>query len=147
MSLSLPIGQNGASGFPSQTGSFENSGQILAGSATASNTVAAQTIITIPAGRTWNGSLAMGASNTATAGTIATATINPAGTGVVPAAAVNLLKVHCSTVGTVASNASANNAIGDITVTAPPGNSVTLTLTNSTATTFASDATASGVLI
>lgn len=147
MSLSLPVGQNGASGFASQTGSFENSGQILAGSATAANTAAAQTILTVPAGRTWNGSLTLTLANQAAAGSLVTASINGAGTGVVPAAAVNLLSVIAGTVGTIGGDGTNSNTTGDITVTAPVGNAVTLTVTNSTATTCTSMANANGTLI
>src|SRR5579863_7431590 len=147
MSLSVGVAQSGDSAHQNQAGGYESPSQILSGSATAANTAAAQTILTVPAGRTWSGSITIAATNTASSGTTATAQINTAGTGAIPANAVNLLKVHCSTVGTVVGLASQNNQVGDVTVAAPIGNAVTLTLTNSTATTFTSDASAVGVLI
>lgn len=143
MGLSVPVTEWGTS----QLGEYTSPNQILDGSATAANTVAAQTLITVPAGRTWMGAIALSATNTTAGGSTATATINTAGAGVIPAAAVNLLRVHCSTVGTVAGLASQNNEVPDVTIVAPAGNAVTLTLTNSTGTTFTSDATAVGILL
>jgi hypothetical protein len=136
-SLSLDIG----SGTPLNIASY-----ILSNAVTATNTTTPQTLLTIPAGRTWVGSIALAATNSAASGATAIASISTAGTGVTPAAGA-LLKVHCSTVGTTAGLASQNNEIGPVTVVAPTGNSVTLTLTNSTATTFTSDATAVGALL
>jgi hypothetical protein len=142
VSISVNVTPFGAA----QSGEYTNPGQILANAVSATNTAAAQTLLTVPAGRTWLGSLALAATNTAAAGATGISTIATAGTGVVPAAGP-LLKVHCSTVGTTAGLASQNNAISDVLVVAPAGNAVTLTLTNSTATTYTSDATAVGVLI
>lgn len=142
MSVSVNVTANG----PNQRGEYTDSGQISVGAVSATNTAAAQTLLTIPAGRTWVGSIALAGTNSAAAGATAIATIATAGTNVIPAAGP-LLKVHCSTVGTTAGLASQNNAISDVVVVAPAANSVTLTLTNSTATTFASDATAVGVLL
>lgn len=142
MSVSVNVTANGLN----NRGEYTDPGQILVGAATATNVGTAQTLLTIPAGRTWVGSLAISGTNTAAAGATAIATIATAGSGVIPAAGA-LLKVHCSTVGTTAGLAAANNNISDVVVVAPAANSVTLTLTNSTATTFTSDATAVGVLL
>jgi hypothetical protein len=146
MGVSVPVGNQGGT----QDGVLSSiPNQVVTGAATATNTTSPQTIITVPAGRTWVGSITLGATNSATAASNATAKVNTSGTGAIPAAAVNLLTVHCSLVGTTpAGLASQNNATpGDVVVQAPVGNSVTLTLTNSTATTFVSDATAVGVLV
>lgn len=118
---------------------------VLCGSGAATNTVAAQTLITVPAGRTWYGTVS--ASIGATAGTaLVSANINTAGTGVTPAAAVNLLTVTSDPV-TAAGDTVNQNLSGPFYVIAPVGNSVSLTLTNSSATTNASTATALGILL
>lgn len=75
------------------------------------------TIITIPAGRTWKGS--MWISND-TAGT--TAQIQTAGVGVIPAAGTALLVANNPGTAVDASN----NSVDDVYVSAPAGNSVTL---------------------
>lgn len=143
----MGLGVNVTPNSTNQRGEYTDPGQILDNSATAANTAAAQTLLTIPAGRTWMGSIALAATNSTAGGSTATASIATAGTNVVPAAATVLLRVHCSTVGTVAGLASQNNEIADVLVSAPAANGVTLTLTNSTATTFTSDATAVGILL
>jgi len=120
---------------------------ILAGSATAANTASAQTILTVPAGRIWQGDLSISLTNQATSGSLVSASINTAGTGAIPAPAVNLLTVQAGSVGTVTSDTSNSTTISDVYVAAPAGNAVTLTLTNSTATTCTSAANANGVLL
>lgn len=120
---------------------------ILSGSATAANTAAAQTLLTVPAGRTWEGTITVSLTNQATTGSLVNAQIKTAGTNVTPAAGSVLLTVQAGTVGTVTSDASNFGATGDIYVQAPAGNAVTLTLTNSTATTCTSNASANGVLL
>jgi len=147
MSLSLGVGQCGDDAHQQQTGGYSGPAQILSGSATAANNGSPQTIITIPAGRTWNGSLAISMTNQATTGTSVSANINAAGAGVVPASTVHLLSVIAGTVGAVAGDATNSNSTGDVTVSAPAANAVTLTLTNTTATTCMSMANANGVLI
>ena len=118
---------------------------VLCGSAAATNSAAAQTIITVPAGRTWYGTVS--AFIAATAGTaLVSATINTAGTNVTPAAAVNLLTVTSDPV-TAAGQTAAGLTTGPFYVIAPVGNSVTLTLTNSSATTNQSTASALGILL
>lgn len=132
----------------SQVGEFTNPGQILSGSNTATNSTTPVTLITIPAGRTWIGALTIGATNSAAAGTTATAKITTSSASTIPSNSVNLLTVHCSTVGTTAGLASQNNATpGDVIINNPTGSSITVQLTNSTATTFTSDATAIGILL
>lgn len=143
MSLSVNVVANGAS----QSGEYNNTGQILCGSATAANTAAAQTILTVPPGRTWQGRLSLTMTNQAATGTLVTANINTAGTNPIPAAAINLLTVQAGTAGTVAGDTTNNGYMDDVLVAAPAANSVTLTLTNSTATTCTSSANAVGVLL
>lgn len=120
---------------------------ILSGSADAVNTAAAQPIITIPAGRTWYGTVTCSMANLAATGTSVSAAVATAGTGVTPAVGTVLLKVICNTVGTVAGEAANENVSGPLYVVAPSGNAVTLTLTNSTATTCTSTAQANGQLL
>jgi len=118
---------------------------VLCGSGAATNSTAVQTLITVPAGRTWYGTV--NASIAATAGTaLVSATINTAGTNVTPAAAVNLLTVTSDPVTAAGQTANAMTS-GPFYVIAPAGNSVTLTLTNSSATTNASTASALGILL
>lgn len=121
--------------------------QILDGSATAANTASAQTILTVPAGRTWKGNLNLVMTNQAATGTLVSAAINTAGTNPTPAAAVNILSVQAGTGGTVAGDVTNTAYIDEVMVVAPAANSVTLTLTNSTATTCTSTANAVGVLL
>lgn len=118
---------------------------VLCGSGAATNSVAAQTLITVPAGRTWYGTVS--ASIGATAGTaLVSANINTAGTNVTPAAAVNILTVTSDPV-TAAGDTVNQNTSGPFYVIAPAGNTVTLTLTNTSATTNASTASALGILL
>lgn len=118
---------------------------VLCGSGAATNSTTPQTLITVPAGRTWYGTVS--ASIAATAGTaVVSANINTAGTGVTPAAAVNLLTVTSDPV-TAAGDTVNQNTTGPFYVIAPVGNSVTVTLTNTSATTNASTASALGILL
>lgn len=122
-----------------------DSSNILAGLATANS----GTIITIPAGRTWIGSVTVSASvlvAVAGAAVSASARVSTAGTGVIPAAG-DYVRVD---IGSPTSGAALNgtNGVGSTTaplvVAAPAGNSVTLVL-NVTNTTTQS-ASASGIL-
>lgn len=143
MSVSVGVAANALA----NRGEYTDSGQILAGAATASNTVSAQTVITIPAGRTWVGSIVCGASNTTANTSIDTAQVKTAGATVTPAAGTALLTVHDSILGTTAVGpASQNNSINDVIIAAG-SSAATVTLTNSTATTFTSDCSAVGVLL
>lgn len=115
-------------------------------------TVDAATIITIPAGRTWKGSVSLsGALGTApaVAGATATPTVSIAGVGAVPAAgAIVGLALRTGggvATGTVGTNAEAATTIPEVTVIAPAGNAVTLTLQLGGAT--AASASAIGVLV
>lgn len=128
---------------------FVSAGNVLSGSATAANTVTTQVIITVPAGRTWYGTLNLSLSNTAAAGGAVTANINTAGTSPTPLAAVNLLTAQNTTVGAAVAGevVVAVNTGSPIYIIAPGGNSITVNLTNSSATTNTSFATANGILL
>lgn len=117
----------------------EAANRILAGSSTTAGS--AQTLITIPAGRVWKGSVS------ATIGAAAittqyTAIFNTAGTGVTPAAAVNLFAVSTSELTAASGESNVNGTSGEIHIAAPLANSVTLTVT---ATSGAAEFSASAV--
>lgn len=99
---------------------------ILTGSAVAGpNSTTAVTIITIPAGRTWYGNVAVECVNTANAGTGRTrAMIQVNGTSVTPAAGTNLCVAVTHPGGNTAPSADA--AAPFTYVVAPGGNSVTI---------------------
>jgi hypothetical protein len=122
------------------------SANILAGVATAN----AAMIITIPAGRTWVGTVSLSASvvvASAGAAVTASARVSTAGTGVVPAAG-DYLRLDLNAPASAAAAAGTKDS-GQIstpmTVVAPAGNAVTLVL-NVTNTTVQS-ASANGALI
>lgn len=109
---------------------------ILTGRATANG----GTVITVPAGRIWRGTVALSAAlatAAATAGATATPTVSTAGAGVTPAAGA-VLGLALATgggvaTGTVGTNAQ-NSVAAPLTVIAPAGNAVTLTLQTGGAT-------------
>lgn len=115
---------------------------ILAGTAVATNTVTAQTIITIPAGRTWRGQVVVSIASTAAA--IVGATVDTNGTNAVPAAGTIVARVN---IGGLTSGGFSTAASFDVTAQAPVGNSITLRLVNTSATANTSSATANGVLL
>lgn len=119
---------------------------ILANSVTVANSLTQTTIITIPAGRLWVGDITgwVYASGTAAA-TTANALIRTLGTGVAPAAGtvVGYMLTHLA--GTAGHPAT--YVFNNVRVKAPPGNSVTLTVTNSLATLLVSSVSANGVLL
>lgn len=146
MSLSVNVG-NQQSGVQMDGVLVSPQNQILSNGVTATNTTTPQTIITIPAGKVWTGTISLGCTNSAAAGASGTAAISVSGGGTsVPSQGTNLLKVHCSTVGTTAGLASQNNGVPEVTVAALSG-TVTLVVTNSTGTTFTSDASAVGMTL
>lgn len=120
---------------------------VLVGRATAD----AATIITVPAGRVWRGTVALSAAMgtaAAVAGVTATPTVSVAGTGVTPAAGV-VLGLALRTGGGAATGTVGTNSQGSVslplTVIAPSGNEVTVTLQTGGAT--VASATASGELL
>lgn len=115
---------------------------IVSGGVQVDNSVTATTIITIPAGRTWVGSVSVCASNADTTQSLASTKVVTAGTGVVPA------------VDTIIANAISRRDSAatvmthyPVYVTAPGGNAVTLQLVNSRATTYSGTASANGRLL
>ena len=128
---------------------------VLAGFQSFTSTTAATTVVTIPAGRTWVGtvgvSCAVGiAAASATAGQ-ARAVVTTAGTGVTPAAGTILAaeaKVGAnSATGTVGGSGS-QSASAAFTVIAPAGNSVTIQVASTNAgTASVVDCYATGALV
>lgn len=113
---------------------------VLAGSATVLNAVTETTVITIPAGRTWVGTVNVDTAWTGTASTaLKFAHIRTLGTNVTPAAGTVLLRVNTTTAG--------NNQSGQLTVVAPVGNAVTVTVTAGAAVTQNTTGSAAGVLL
>lgn len=119
-----------------------DSANILAGTAVAANTVAAQTIITVPAGRTWCGEVVV--SIASTAAVLVAATVDTNGTGVIPAAGTIVGRVNIA--GLTSGGFQAQQGF-KVEVVAPAGNTVTLRLVNTSATANTSSATAFGKLI
>lgn len=125
---------------------------ILNGFLTFAATTAATTLITVPAGRTWTGTVAVScaASTTAaaTAAGQARAVVSVAGVGVTPAAGT-VLAVEAKAAANAATGTSgdsaANSLSAPLVVVAPAGNAVTVQVAT-TVTTGTVDAAASGSL-
>lgn len=115
---------------------------VLSGGVQVDNSVTSTAFLTVPAGRTWVGSVAVCGSNADTTQTLATSRVVTAGTGVTPAAGTIIASVISRR-----DVASPTMALDKVYVVAPAGNSVTLELVNSRATTYSGTASASGVLL
>lgn len=113
---------------------------IVGGSATTNGA----TIITVPAGRTWRGSVSVSASNGSAAAF--SASVVTSGTGVSPTAGTALIGACGSFIGLplTAASAAPGNAVSDVYVSAPVGNSVSLVLNTTASNTIA---TANGTLL
>jgi hypothetical protein len=103
---------------------------------------AAGTLLTVPAGRTWVGTIqANGTVTTATGGAQAAATVSvaTAGAGVIPAAGtyVQLSLVAPASAASSSGTAAAGEVDIQLQVVAPSANAVTLTVANSGMTAFA----------
>lgn len=121
---------------------------ILSGSVTVSNTVTETTIITIPAGRTWFGSITVwNHQATTAAATYVDSKVRTLGTNAVPSSGTVIGLASSKFTGGAGSVANPPYLFPNIYVKAPVGNSVTITLTNSTATAMNSSATANGILL
>lgn len=120
---------------------------ILSGNATVSNSAAASTIITIPAGRTWYGNIDLETCNTGAANAGFTyASVIVTGTNATPASGTVILKAITHPGGNTAPSADAQT-VGTYVV-APVGNSVTVQIQLDTAaTTFGGSASCNGYLI
>lgn len=119
-----------------------NSADILANTVTATNSTTPVTLITIPAGRTWKGEVAVSIASTAAA--IVAVTVDVNGTNAVPASGTVVARVN---IGGLTSGGFQDNQKFCVAVAAPTGNSVTLRLVNTSATANTSSATANGFLI
>lgn len=118
---------------------------VLSGSANVANSVTVTTVITVPAGRTWKGCVsASGAFTSITATATAHGIlVKTAGTNPVPAAGT----VVCSLTSAGAQGAAGSIVMSDVVVKAPVGNSVTIQMTNASATTWTGSVTCTGVLL
>ena len=104
------------------------------------STTGATTLLTVPAGRTWAGTVtivaAVAKDAAATTTAQARAVIATAGTGVVPAAGTILAceaKAGANAVGGVTGSQGGNSIAARVVVRAPVGNAVTLTLVSTVA--------------
>lgn len=135
------------------TGTFTTKGygpataDILSGSITLSNSTTATTIITIPANRTWVGSIGLEAANTGGANAaFEFAWVMVTGTNATPATGTKLVQVISHKAGTTSVNFDAYTSL--TYVTAPVGNSVTLQVQmDNSAATFGVVAFCNGVLL
>jgi hypothetical protein len=107
------------------------------------STTTAQTVITIPAGRTWKGTVGLSIAQSAAAST--NASIQTAGANVVPAAGT-IVVAAVDTEVTAAGFSSDAAVSSDVYVQAPAANAVTLVTNWATAPTSAS-AWANGILL
>lgn len=119
-----------------------DSANIVAGTGVATNTTSASTVLTIPAGRQFVGEVVVSIASTAAA--IVAATVQVVGTGAVPATTTVVARVN---IGGLTSGGFCAAATFKVRCQAPPGNSISLHLINSSATANTSSATANGVLI
>lgn len=117
--------------------------EVIAGSATLTDSTTQTTIITVAAGKTWVGCVSLGGTWTSgTAGsTVTTCDIKTAGTNVTPSVGTSVARMVVWR--NVLSTPSPVH-ICNVAVIAPVGNSVTLDLDNDSGTTFTSYATAVG---
>lgn len=111
------------------------------------------TVITIPAGRTWVGSVTVQCvcynAAAVTSAAVATGVVTTAGTGVVPAAASYLrcdAVVGADAVGGLDGDQSEAFNTAEMYVVAPAGNSVTVAITSTVTGTGRVNCTASGLL-
>lgn len=108
-----------------------NPGAVLSAVGIVSNSVTQTSVLTVPAGRTWVGTVTAIATSTATVASAQNVRAITAGTNVAPAvgAVLAVATGGRDTTSTV-------QATPGVTISAPAGNAVTVDLVNSTATTF-----------
>lgn len=123
-------------------GSLADPNNILSGTVTVTNSTSPGTIITIPAGRQWVGDVSVSLASTGAA--IVAASVSVVGTNSVPATGTVVARVN---VGGLTSGGFQDSLTCRVRAVAPTGNSISLWLTNSSATTNTSSAAANGVLI
>lgn len=117
-------------------------GDIVAGTAVATNSTTPQTIITVPAGRTWRGEVMVAIASTAAAIVAATVDVNGTGTPG-PASGTVVARVQC---GGLTSGGFNEAAKVDVTVRADASNAATLRLVATSATANTCSASANGIL-
>lgn len=108
-----------------------NPNAVLSAVQIVSNSVTQTSVLTVPAGRTWIGTVTAVATSGATVASAQNVRAITAGTGAAPAVGT-VLAVATGARDT----ASTVQVTPNITITAPAGNAVTVDLLNSTATTF-----------
>lgn len=113
---------------------------INSGSTIITNSTTPTTFLTVPANSSWSGTVSVTAISSVAPGApaVGTASVTIVGTGSTPATGTVLVTAGASSTG------AGNTTTQIVYVAAPVGNSVTLQLTNSTATTFAASANANG---
>ncbi|MGK5530861.1 hypothetical protein [Streptomyces sp. URMC 129] len=114
----------------------------LCGGVVVQNSTTSTAFLTIPAGRTWRGTISVCAANNRTTAAHGDTRVVTAGTNAVPAADT-ILAVAVSFRDTAATV----STLGPVSVTAPAGNAVTLNLVNSLGTTYSGSASAVGELL
>jgi hypothetical protein len=130
------------SGTVSASQSIPTAANILSNAITVANSVTATTVITIPANRTWYGTINVLADNLAATAADVNAAVKTAGATVTPAAGTVLsYSMDSGATGTGLAGTSGPTFVSAGTSAA------TLTLTNATATTFTSYASANGILL
>ncbi len=120
---------------------------LVAGTTNVVSSAASTTIITIPAGRVWRGSIsAQLIDTTAIGATFSSLNILTVGTNVAPAAGTILLQVIASPGGTGSEGNQAT--MNDVVVRAPAGNSVTINIQlSASAATLEGTASCNGLLV
>lgn len=116
--------------------------RIISGGQLVSNSTTSTVVITIPAGRTWVGTVSVCAANNQTTAAMQNSRVVVVGTGAVPAATTPLA-VAISWRDT----APGVMTVPNVYVVAPAGNAVTLELVNSTATAYSGSAVCAGYLL
>lgn len=115
---------------------------ILSGGIQVDNSTTSTVVITVPAGRTWVGSVSVLGSNADTTQSLASTKVVTNGAGVIPAAgtiiglAISRRDAACTVV-----------THDQVRIVAPAGNAVTLEVVNSRATTYSGAASANGTLL
>lgn len=123
-------------------GAAVDTSNILSGTVTVTNSTSPGTIITIPAGRQWVGDVTVSLASTAAA--IVAASVSVVGTGSIPSTGTVVCRVN---VGGLTSGGFQDSVTCRVRAVAPVGNSISLWLTNSSAATNTSSASANGILI
>lgn len=115
-------------------------------------TAAATTLVTVPAGRTWTGTLAVACATTTTAASVtagvARAVVSVAGAGAIPAGTVFAVEARAAANAATGTAGDSGNSTLDcpLTVAAPAGNAVTIQVA-ATITNGVVDVTATGALV